>query len=108
MQVCNCDCLPIIPLDLAGCHTCAAEADRLAEQAGITLPHIPPAPHVQPPCCSRQPHHAYDQLCCRQEEDEAMSDGGSRDSLDSVRSDQSVHMTAAAALAAVAVPPALV
>lgn len=83
-QVCNCDCLPIIPIDLARCATCATEAAAIA---GEPVPSLPPAPHVPAPACVLQA--CGHTLAVAQEigsEDEAMSE--SRDSMDSSRSEQ--------------------
>lgn len=86
IEVCNCDCLPIIPLDLGCCQGCGVGA----------FPQACPLPYQQ--CSSRrqlQPH----------EEDEVMSDG-SRDSLDSSRSEPLSHhfSTVASSLAAMPLP----
>lgn len=97
LQVCNCDCLPIIPIDLARCSTCTTEAAAIA---GNPLPSLPPSPHVPGPACALQ---AQQEACS---EDEVMSE--SRDSMDSSRSEQygttprwaaAAGATAAAALA---------
>ncbi len=97
LQVCNCDCLPIIPIDLARCATCTTEAAAIA---GSPLPSLPPSPHVPGPACALQ---AQQEACS---EDEVMSE--SRDSMDSSRSEQygttprwaaAAGATAAAALA---------
>ncbi|KAL4452469.1 hypothetical protein ABPG75_008131 [Micractinium tetrahymenae] len=107
IEVCNCDCLPIIPIDLARCATCATEAAAIA---GEPLPTLPLSPHVPAPACALQARGHALAVAAQQEvssEDEVMCE--SRDSMDSSRSEQygttprwatAAGATAAAALAA--------
>ena len=95
VQVCNCDCLPIIPLDLGRCATCAEEAVKLASPG-------------QQACRMQQcqhPHqlqHTFSGASSQHSDDELMS-AMSRESMDSMRSEQ--FNNAAAALAAAAPLP---
>ena len=69
LQVCNCDCLPVIPLELGCPQACTLGHACASKTCG----------QHQPSCRS----HA--------DEDEEMSSDGSRDSLDSSRSEHHHH-----------------
>lgn len=116
IEVCNCDCLPIIPIDLARCATCADEAEVMG---GKHLAGLLPSPHQacnhsaheheHPPAHPHLPHLVSPLRAQQQHaqqansDDEVMSD--SRDSLDSNFSEQCRGLFASAASALAATPP---
>ena len=100
VQVCNCDCLPIIPLDLGRCPTCAEEATKPGSP-GQQACRMQQCQHPQQ-LAQRQLQHTFSGASSQHSDDEMMS-GISRESMDSMRSEQ--FNNAAAGLAAAAPLP---